>query len=118
MNNVKQKPAELTLGGRSFFVEFNLNVLSEVQDRYENVGAINQKIQQYKELKWLLTLLVNEMLDDESQRVTEQWVGKQISLKNMAGLVSVISQAFAASLPESDDEIEEDLDPNVLTKQG
>ena len=76
---------------------FSLNVIDEMQD-----------------LRWLLTLLLNEGAEDGEEELTEKQVGKLIHTGNFLEVKSSIFKAFSmgnngtAEPPARDDEEEED----------
>lgn len=112
MNDVKVKPVELELGGKVFQIEFNLNVLAEIQERYSSVTSIAEEIKKLKELKWIVSSLIN---GSENEEVNEKWVGIQISLNNLNYVVEKVTEAFNQSMPQNEEDGELD-DPNFQTE--
>ncbi len=50
-----------------------------------------------KDLRWLLTLVINEGLDEGEQELTEKQVGKLIHLGNLFKIKDALFEAFAFS---------------------
>ena len=71
-----------------------------MQDKYggyDKLGEIfdsnNKDI--FKDLRWLLTMLINEGLEDDEPQLTEQRVGKLIHLGNLSEIKTAIYKSFA-----------------------
>lgn len=81
MNNVKSKSVEIELGAQLFKIEFDFNVLCEIQERYGSLDTLDERLQDVREIRWLLTVLLNEAIDKENdegaekKHVDESWVG-------------------------------------------
>ena len=76
---------------------FSLNVIDEVQDRFQDIEALPAKLQGkdgIKTLRWLLTLLLNEGRDEAEPELTEQQVGHMIHVGNMAAVKAAIFASF------------------------
>lgn len=76
---------------------FSLNVIDEVQDRFQDIEALPAKLQGkngIKTLRWLLTLLLNEGRDEAEPELTEQQVGHMIHVGNMAAVKDAIFASF------------------------
>ncbi|MBC3938520.1 hypothetical protein D4A47_06280 [Anaerotruncus massiliensis (ex Liu et al. 2021)] len=124
MNNVKSKSVEIELGAQLFKIEFDFNVLCEIQERYGSLDTLDERLQDVREIRWLLTVLLNEAIDKENdegaekKHVDESWVGRTVNFKNIGELAAKIAEAFGASMPdagvEAGDEGEDD--PNSKTE--
>jgi hypothetical protein len=57
-----------------------------------------------KDLKWLLTTLINEGADEDEQPLTEQQVGKMIHVGNLAVIKNVIYSAFSTAVTGDDED--------------
>lgn len=92
------------LDGKEYHLLFDLNVIDELQDRFGGYDKIDEKIDQQKckewvkNLRWLLTILINEGLPEEDTPFTEKQVGKMINPSNMAQMKSSIYGAFTKGL--------------------
>ena len=65
----------------------------------------------FKNLKYLLTLLINEDIDclnDETggdkPHVDERFIGRHIDSRNMQDIMGTILKAFTSSTPEADED--------------
>lgn len=121
MNNVKNRPVRIDLGAQSFEIEFDFNVLCEIQERYGSLDTLDERLQDVREIRWLLTVLLNEAIDKENdngaakQHVDESWVGRTVNFKNIGELAAKIAEAFGASMPDTSAEAEDEGedDPNA-----
>lgn len=96
---------------------FSLNALDELQDKFggfDKLGEIMDGKDKIKNIRWLLTLLINEGKGEEEEELTEKQVGRLIHTGNFAEVQSSIFKAFAvgnngtAERIEPDDENEEE----------
>ena len=106
----------MELGGKERHLLFSLNVIDEVQDRFggfDHLDVVLTGKDSIKNLRWLLTLLLNEGADDGDEELTEKQVGKMIHTGNFAEVRTAIFAAFSmgnsgstepASSDEEDDE--------------
>lgn len=107
MNNVKSKSVEIELGAQLFKIEFDFNVLCEIQERYGSLDTLDERLQDVREIRWLLTVLLNEAIDKENdegaekKHVDESWVGRTVNFKNIGELAAKIAEAFGASMPDA-----------------
>jgi hypothetical protein len=78
---------------------FSLNVMDEMEDRLGGYDKLDEALtgkKAIKNLKWLLTALVNEGSGEGEEPLTEQQIGKMIHVGNMPSLVKLVTEAFAA----------------------
>lgn len=96
---------------------FSLNVIDEMQDKFGGFDRLDTALSgkdSIKNLRWLLTLLLNEGADDGEEMLTEKQVGKLIHTGNFLEVKSSIFKAFSMGNngteepPARDDEEEED----------
>jgi hypothetical protein len=97
---------------------FSLNAIDELQDKFgtfEDLPKILGGKDKIKNIRWLLTMLINEGADDGEPELTEKQVGRLIHTGNFIQVQSDILKAFAmgnrgtAEIPEpSEDEDDED----------
>lgn len=124
MSDLRPKPYKIKLGGQEFGLLFSLNSIDEIQDHFnisisQLTELMNDERSVFKNLRYLLTVLINEAIDDENDgfssteskeqrlHVDERWVGRKISTNNFKQLTNDILRAFAEGSPESEEE-----DPN------
>ena len=77
---------------------FSLNVLDEMQDRFGGFGSLGGGLsgkESIKNLRWLLTLLLNEGAGDGEEPLTEKQVGHMIHTGNFDEVRTAIFRAFA-----------------------
>lgn len=77
---------------------FNLNAIDEIQDKFGGFDRLDEALagkDSIKNLRWLLTLLLNEGADDEDEELTEKQVGKLIHTGNLTEVKSSIFKAFS-----------------------
>lgn len=119
MSDLRPKPYKIALGGQEFGLLFSLNSIDEIQDHFDiPISKLYDLFQDertiFKNLRYLLTVLINEAIDDEENgrpHVDEKWVGRKITTTNFKKLTNAILHAFAEGSPKSDEE-----DPNVTSE--
>ncbi|WP_034379168.1 hypothetical protein [Dehalobacter sp. UNSWDHB] len=98
---------------------FSLNAIDEMQDRFGGFDRLDEVLagkESIKNLRWLLTLLLNEGKDDGDAELTEKEVGRMIHTGNFNEVKSAIFKAFSLgnsgttepSATAPDDEEEDD----------
>lgn len=100
MSAIKDGRYPIKLKEKTYYLLFSLNALDALQDKFggydklsEIFSAENKDV--FKDLRWLLTLLINEGLEDDEPQLTEQSVGKLIHLGNIGVIKDAIYQSFA-----------------------
>lgn len=93
----------MELNGKEFYLLFSLNALDEMQERfggYDNLDKAFDKnnSDMIKDMRWLLTLIINEGLEEGEQPLTEKQVGKLIHIGNLNQIKDAIFSAFAYSV--------------------
>lgn len=104
---------------------FDLNVLDEVNDRFGSLeamgGALMDKKDGAKTLRWLLTQMLNEGADDDAQKFTEHQVGKLVHAGNMVDVRMAVLRAMmlgnrgTTDKTEENDDENDDVEGNVTT---
>lgn len=77
---------------------FSLNALDELQDKFggfDKLGEIMAGKDKIKNIRWLLTLLINEGKSDDEEELTEQQVGRLIHTGNFTTVQTSIFKAFS-----------------------
>lgn len=105
---------------------FSLNAIDEMQDKfggYDRLDTVLSGKDSIKNLRWLLTVLLNEGAEDDEEPLTEKQVGKLIHTGNFAEVKTAIFKAFSMGNngtpeppepPEQDGEDdEEDIEKNM-----
>lgn len=92
---------------------FSLNAIDEMQDKFGGFDRLDKVLSgedSIKNLRWLLTLLLNEGAGEEEEELTEKQVGKLIHTGNFIEVKSAIFKAFSLGNngteepPDRDDE--------------
>lgn len=106
---------------------FSLNILDELQDKaggYDKLDVFLSGKDLFKNLRWLLTLLINEGADENEEPLTEKQVGKLIHAGNFTAMQEAIFKAFAKgnngdeeAIAEEDDADYEDDEKNLKSGQ-
>lgn len=109
MSAIRDGRYEVELNGKKYHLLFSLNVLDELQDRFGGYDKLDKVFDQnnknmIKDLKWLLTTLINEGADEDEQPLTEQQVGKMIHVGNLAVIKNVIYSAFSTAVKGDDED--------------
>ena len=130
MSAIKDGRYPVELNGKIYHLLFSLNVLDEVQDRFGGFDKLNQVFDQnnpkmMKDLKWLLTTLINEGMDEDAgeKELTDRQVGKMIHLGNINEIKNAILGAFAYGANggeenEESDKEESDKEESDKEEQG
>jgi hypothetical protein len=130
MRDLRPKGIEINIDGKQRSLLFTINVIDELQERYDlAIYEVIQKLfseeekdkkESYKVLKCITTVLINEDVaihNDESEEkweeVTEKYIGRKLTIENMGYVAILILKAYQNSLTTS----EEDTDPNLMSKQ-
>jgi len=77
---------------------FSLNVIDEMQDKFGSFDRLDEVLKgkdSIKNLRWLLTLLINEGAGDGEEQLTEKEVGRMIHTGNFNEVKTAIFRAFA-----------------------
>lgn len=99
---------------------FSLNAIDEMQDKFGGFDRLDKVLSgkdSIKNLRWLLTVLLNEGAEEGEAELTEKQVGRLIHTGNFAEVKSAIFKAFSMGNngspepPEKDDE-EDDGEDN------
>jgi len=118
MSDLRPKGTKIKLGKEEYGLRFTLNAIDDIQDHFdmpiEDLKTLfDDSKTRFKNLKYLLTLLINEDIDcikdemgEEKAHVDERFVGRHINSNNMREIMSTVLKAFSSSLPETEgDEI-------------
>lgn len=102
---------------------FSLNAIDEMQDKFGGFDRLDTVLSgkdSIKNLRWLLTVLLNEGAEDDEEPLTEKQTGKLIHTGNFAEVKTAIFKAFSMGNngtpepPEQDGEDdEEDIEKNM-----
>ena len=102
---------------------FSLNAIDEMQDKFGGFDRLDTVLSgkdSIKNLRWLLTVLLNEGAEDDEEPLTEKQVGKLIHTGKFAEVKTAIFKAFSMGNngtpepPEQDGEDdEEDIEKNM-----
>ena len=63
--NVKEKTVPFEFDGKTFRLKFNLNVIAEIQEKYEDLDSFFEKMAKVGDMLWLLCLLINQDVKKE-----------------------------------------------------
>lgn len=123
MSDLRPRGTPINLGGKERYLLFTLNVIDEIQDRYnKNLHEIINDLTREDVASHTLRDLVTILLNDEAakraepgalEQVTEKDVGEMIGLDNYYQVTAAILAAYGISLPQP----EEDDDPNRTSGQ-
>ncbi len=120
MRNLNPKPVDIEFDGKTYGVQFNINMIDEVQTHFEKpIGEIYDLIMDSPKsaanLRYLLTALLNDAIetqevqtDEHIPRLSEAEVGRKIDIRAFDYYYKKVIEAFGVSLPETN----EDDDPN------
>ncbi len=125
MSAIKDGRFPITLDRERHLI-FSLNAIDEMQDKFGGFDRLDKVLSgkdSIKNLRWLLTLLLNEGADEGEEMLTEKQVGKLIHTGNFLEVKSSIFKAFSlgnngteeppARDDEEDDEEDTDNEKNA-----
>lgn len=103
MSAIKDGRLPVELNGKEFYLLFSLNALDEMQERFGGYDKLDKAFDRnnpdmIKDMRWLLTLIINEGLEEGEQPLTEKQVGKLIHIGNLNQIKDAIFSAFAYSV--------------------
>lgn len=116
MSDLRPKGTKIKLGNNEYGLRFTLNAIDDIQDHFDMaIEDLNKLFDdsktRFKNLKYLLTLLINEDIDcikdetgEEKAYVDERFVGRHINSNNMREIMRTILKAFTSSTPEADED--------------
>jgi hypothetical protein len=116
MSDLKPKGTKIKLGKNEYGMRFTINAIDDIQDKFDITIEDLTKLfkdskTRFKNLKYLLALLINEDIDcvkdetgEEMAHVDERYVGRHIDSNNMKDTMETILRAFTNGIPEGDDE--------------
>ena len=134
MSAIKDGRLPITLDKERHLL-FSLNAIDELQDKFGGFDRLDEILKgadSIKNLKWILTLLLNEgaiytqiMNEkpiDEAEVLTEQHVGRLIHTGNFADMKTAIFKAFAigntgSESPPEDEDTDDDEEKNAQARE-
>ncbi len=121
------KSTGLILNGKKYDLRFTINAIDDIQEYFDiPIGELEKLFsdpkKQMKNIRYLLTLLINEGIDcknDETgekiPHLEERFIGRCITVKNMGEVTNAIMGSFSSGNTEESEEDEED--PNLKSEQ-
>lgn len=117
MSDLRPRGIPVMLNGEERHLLFTLNAIDAIQDKYEKTlsevleDVISGEITNYT-MRDILVILLNDEVERENHKhkgkkleeVTEREIGWMIGLDNQVELIEKILRAYAASLPEAEEE--------------
>lgn len=119
MSAIKDGRLPITLDKERHLL-FSLNILDEMQEKFGGYNKLAEALSgadAIKNLKWLLTAVLNEGADEGEEALTEKQVGKMVHTGNLIDIKTALFQAFSlgtagtAEPEETEDEDPEDEEP-------
>lgn len=104
---------------------FSLNAIDEMQDKFGGFDRLDEVLSgrdSIKNLRWLLTVLLNEGAEEGEPELSEKQVGKLIHTGNFAEVKDAIFKAFSMGNngteepPARDDEEDDDEEDGAEEK--
>lgn len=109
MDDLRLKTADVTVGGRTYKISCNMNVLADVQEMYD--GNMSKALEDTTAngMRNFLTAMVNDARDSLGEGpLTAKQVGREISFSNAKKIVMpLILAAFVPSKNKQQEEPEE-----------
>ena len=112
--NVKEKTVPFEFDGKTFRLKFNLNVIAEIQEKYEDLDSFFEKMSKVGDMLWLLCLLINQDVKKHNKNSTEKWgyytaeqIGEAFGMSDIKTLSSLIADVIMNAMPSKDTEEDE-----------
>lgn len=102
-------PAKLTIGGKEYEITMDFNVLCEMEERYGSMDKAGEALSsgRMKDVRFILYAILSQ--SDES--LTEKQVGHMLTMQNMQEVMNALGKAMKASVPESNGDEKNALNP-------
>lgn len=117
MSDLRTNCVKITLGGQEYGMVFDLNVIDDIQERFdvaiEDIGKLFEDPKsRIKNVKCLIALMINENFEIESElsgsvptKVDERFVGRRLkNVQDATSAVSKVLECMNINLPKSDEE--------------
>ena len=100
------------IGGTTYPILFDANVLAKVQERYQSVDALGEKLREISETIWIMTQIINEARryrevmegqPQEGEPMTEEKLGMLLTGEDLfknSGMAQSIIDAFNEGMGE------------------
>lgn len=123
MSAIRDGRFPVELGGKEYHLLFSLNALDEMQDRFGGYDKLDKAFDQsnpnmIKDLRWLLTLVINEGLEEGETELTEKQVGRLIHVGNLPQIKDAIFNAFVYSANGGEEKNEDAEETNADSEEG
>lgn len=110
MSTIKDGRLPVELNGKEYHLLFSLNILDAMQDRFGGYDKLDKAFDSsnpnmIKDLRWLLTLVINEGMEEGKELLTELQVGKMIHLGNLQQIKDAIFAAFVYSMNGGEEKV-------------
>ena len=121
MSDLNPRGVKVQIGGEEHELLFTINVIDEIQsvtglplfDAMDRVAHVAYSLDSQEDLRTfrsVLSILIKTNLPNDA-RIEEKELGKRIIWNEVSPLARSIVEAFGISLPEPDDEDENEEDP-------
>lgn len=125
MSDLRPRGVEVELGGQKRRLLFTINAIDEIQEKcnlplYDAVKYAAQAADGMMDhetiavMKIIVTVLMN---DENDGSMTEEEAGRLLDLGNYTKVAWAILGAYGISMPEPDEDSEEEEDPKAKTGQ-
>lgn len=98
MSAIRDGKIPIMLDDKERYLLFSLNAVDAVQDRFGDIAALPEKMSgkdNIKNLRWMLTLLMNEGRDENEPEFTEMQVGRMIHVGNLMSVKDAMFKAIS-----------------------
>ena len=107
MSDLNPKPVEIEYKGKVYKCLFTLNCIDEVQEHFDAsltdvINMIADGKQTARNVRFLVTLLLNESVDANGEEFDEMDVGAAIDIRNFNYYCMRVLEALGVSLPDDE----------------
>lgn len=109
MSDVKSEFVRLTLDGREYEIALTLGVIDVLQDKYGSLSDALDASAESEGFRFVLAAMLNDYIEYHNaekgtdwKTVTEAWVGRHVTLRNLGEVNAAVMRAFLLSAPKGD----------------
>lgn len=116
MSDLKPTGVKIKLGNEEYGMRFTLNAIDDIQDHFnidisELNGLFSDTKHQIRNIRYILTVLINEDIDcvadetgEKRPHVDEKFVGRHIDIANINSVIGRVYATVNSGTPEASEE--------------
>ena len=116
MSDLKPTGVKIKLGNEEYGMRFTLNAIDDIQDHFnidisELNGLFSDTKHQIRNIRYILTVLINEDIDcvadetgEKRPHVDEKYVGRHIDIANINSVIGRVYATVNSGTPKTDED--------------